>query len=555
MKNIVALLKVKYSSYSVSINPKQWYRWMEAQMKVKDVMSGVLTVILWIAVLGLFAQQPNIDITLDNSLQIPLSYSFDDMIKLPNGDLQFYKITTSYGSIQVTGFQYLSQSNTLTEAIQIGSITGIQEECATRIRMQRFEKYYAVCVYPVSNPQGLVVLRMDANELEYRIIDDLALGNNFSVLEHIDIVSDNSIVIALEDSLVYYDFAGDTCQTLLEGEDYQIDPIRQWKRVFAIPNGHFMYIKDSSMACESLPETWVIFDSDGNLQFTKTIMDPFFANYVFSISWLSDFHYMNDRFYISLGGIVFDEIVLECHFPSPDSLHFYIIHPPGSLNEIDGKFISFGDDRILRSYFDLEYGNSWLYMNHSPLEQNPEPTHWNTFGPITPQFNNIGDDIVTVSARYEEYMYVSALCTLDFPTPHTFTFPAPPVNVYLPSFSFSHENKLFFVSDRVIYAFSVEYSVSNADPIAVPPIHSISAHPNPVDVKGIITFESSTKQQMDLDIYNIRGQKVSTVKLDSSGRAQWDLRGHKGERISAGLYLAKPRYHKFIKPLKIIATH
>ncbi len=154
---------------------------MEAQMKVKDVISGVLTVILWIAFLSLFAQQPQIEISLANFLgiNIPFPREYDDVIKLPSGDLQFYKMTTANGSIQITEFQYLRQSNTLTEVVQIGSITGIEGTAHKEISTQRFGKYYVIYQYPRYDPQGLVVIRLDANDLEYRIIDETQFSSDF----------------------------------------------------------------------------------------------------------------------------------------------------------------------------------------------------------------------------------------------------------------------------------------------------------------------------------------------------------------------------------------
>ena len=191
-------------------------------MKVKDVMSGVLTVILWIAFLRLFAQQPQIEISLANSLGIP--HAYDDVIKLQSGDLQFYKMTATNGSIQITGFQYLLQSNTLTNVVQIGNITGFEDTAVKEIYMQRFGKYYVVYQYPQGNPQGLVIIRLDAHDLEYRIIDNMQFYDyfdGFHGLDRIDIVSENHFVIALEDRLEFYDFASDTSQTLLDGVDYQ----------------------------------------------------------------------------------------------------------------------------------------------------------------------------------------------------------------------------------------------------------------------------------------------------------------------------------------------
>ena len=525
-------------------------------MKAKDVMSGVLTVILWIAVSGLCAQQPQIDISLANYLGInmPFPREYDDVIKLPSGDLQFYKMTTGIGSIQITGFQYLRQSNILTEVVQIGSITGIEGTAVKEISAQRFGKYYVVYQYPQGNPQGLVIIGLDAHDLEYRIIDDMQVNSYFIGKDRIDIVSENHLVIALDDRLEFYDFASDTSQTLLDGADYQSSPI-QLKRVYTMPTGHFMYVKDT---CEDdAVENWYIFDSQGIHQFTMTMTDPWFSLSVTGWSFSSDFDFVHDRFYIPTPGMAYDSALLECHFPTPDSLHVFIIGAPVSPDEHLFRIVRFGDDRILRSYFDYGTYNGvyFLYMNHSPLEDNPEPTHWTGFGPIEPHIDSINDEIVTISARYEDYILVSALCTLDFPTSHSFTFPAPTVNVDLPVITFSHEDQLFMISDGRLYAFTVEFSVSNADATAVPPLHTLSVYPNPASLKGVITFKASLKQALELDIYNVKGQRVDTITLDSEGTAEWDLRNHKGAALSAGVYFAKPRNHKDIKPVKFIAIH
>ncbi len=192
-------------------------------MKVKDVLSGVLTVILWIVISGLCAQQPQIEISLANSLgiNIPFPREYDDVIQLPSGDLQFYKMTIGNGSIQITGFQYLQQSETLTEVVQIGSITGFEGTAVKEIYTQRFGKFYVIYQYPQDNLQGLVVIRLDAQDLEFRIIDNMQFSSYFHGRDRIDIVSENHLVIALEDRLEFYDFTSGTSQTLLDGPDYQ----------------------------------------------------------------------------------------------------------------------------------------------------------------------------------------------------------------------------------------------------------------------------------------------------------------------------------------------
>jgi len=144
---------------------------------------------------------------------------------------------------------------------------------------------------------------------------------------------------------------------------------------------------------------------------------------------------------------------------------------------------------------------------------------------------------------------------LDFPAPHSFTFPAPPVDVYLPSIAFSCADKLLFINDSMVYVFHIDFSVSNSDETEVPPVHTLSAYPNPVNIKDVITFKVSINHTMVLDIYNIRGQRVDTVTLNSEGTAQWDLHNHNGEALSAGVYIAKFRNHKGIKPVRFIAIH
>jgi hypothetical protein len=529
---------------------------MEVQMKVKDVMSGVLTVILWIVVSALFAQQPQIDISLANSLGInmPFPREYDDVIKLPSGDLQFYKMTATNGNIEITGFQYLWQSNTLTEVVQIGSITDIEGTAHKEISTQRFGKYYVIYQYPRYDPQGLVIIRLDAHDLEYRIIDDIQISEDFNGQGRFDIVSDNHLVMALVDRLEFYDFASDTSQTLLDGVDYQCNP-EQDKRVYAMPTGHFMYVKDTCYGDD--PDTWFIYDSQGNHQFTMIMTDPWFSSSETGYSFDLDFDFVHDRFYIRLNGILYNSALLECHFPSPDSLHYYIVNAPVSADEDLGGLVRFGGDRVIMPCFDngTYHGDTFLYMYHSPLEDNPEFTHWAGFGPIYPHIDSMNDKIVSISARHEDYIFISALCTLDFPTPHTFTFPAPTVNVDLPVITFSHEDQLFMISDGVLYAFAVDFSVSNADATAVPPLHTLSVYPNPASLKGVITFKASLKQALELDIYNVKGQRVDTISLDSEGTAEWDLRNHKGAALSAGVYFAKPRNHKDIKPVKFIAIH
>jgi len=474
------------------------------------------------------------------------------VIKLPSGDLQFYKMTPGDGNIQIAGFQYLTHSNTLTELVQIGTISGFEGIAFREFGTQRFGKYYAVYQYPRYDPQGLVIIRLDTHEFEYRIIPFYDYYGGFSASYRIDIVSENHLVIALADRLEFYDFASDTSQTLLDGEDYHCI-IGQIKRVYAMPTGHFMYIKDT---CEDIIwETWFIFDSQGNLQFTKIMTDFWFSVSVTGWSFGQDFDFVHGRFYIKTHGMAYDSALLECHFPNPDSLHVFIVGTPVSVDEHLFRIVRFGDDRILRLYFDYGPNAYNLYMSFSPLENNPG-FHRVSFGHIEPHIDNINDKLVTISARYEDYIYISVLCTLDFPTSHTFTFPAPTINIYFPALTFSHDDQLFMISDGTLYAFMIDFSHSNTDEIAAPPLHTLFAYPNPFTQQTALTYSLKEPGMIGLSVYNLKGQLVADLDTGHKGSGQhsvlWDGRDHAGRKLSSGVYLLRLKLgEKIIRTKKV----
>jgi len=521
-------------------------------MKVTTVMSGVLAIVLWSGVFELFAQQPQIDVTMDHSLEITQPY--DDVIKLSNGNLQFYSIAANNGSLQVTGFQYISREDSLTETVQLGNITNIAGEIQRGFVLQRFGYFYAVYQFTGSDPQGLIIMRLDGNELMYRLIDNIQININFVAERRMDFTTENTAAIAMDDSLIYYNLLEGTSQTLLEGEVYQCDyPLE--KRVYAMPDGHFAYIKDSNDGQQSEIETWIIYNSEGEYQFTQAMTDPLSCASFVGISCDQDYSMINDRFYIRNSVIDFSEVFFECYFSSRDSLHYYILFPPTYRNESIIDIARLGEDRILRLYLDSFDGEVHAYMNYSPFEFNPVYTHEVSLGYNIPTLNNMYDNILMITIRREGSIFISALCTVDFPISHNFSFPAPPYLTTLPGYTFTHENKLFHVSGGVIYTFTVDYTLPNADEAVSPQILSLSAYPNPVNRRDGITFQASTNKPLEVDIYNIRGQKVKTVCLRSDGSTQWDLRNDKGESVSAGVYFAQPRQEQDSKPIKFVVIH
>jgi len=89
-----------------------------------------------------------------------------------------------------------------------------------------------------------------------------------------------------------------------------------------------------------------------------------------------------------------------------------------------------------------------------------------------------------------------------------------------------------------------------ADEVQAPPVNAISAYPNPA--KGFLTIELdygalSAKGTTDIEIYNLRGQKVKTFQvedtLNSSAKVVWDRRDRNGKNCTAGIYFVRDSHN------------
>jgi hypothetical protein len=72
---------------------------------------------------------------------------------------------------------------------------------------------------------------------------------------------------------------------------------------------------------------------------------------------------------------------------------------------------------------------------------------------------------------------------------------------------------------------------------------TLSASPNPTKGSTSITVEASTGSTVEIDIYNIKGQKVRNLKhdmpLDGKMSLIWDGRDAKGQRVHSGIYFIR----------------
>jgi carboxypeptidase T len=96
-----------------------------------------------------------------------------------------------------------------------------------------------------------------------------------------------------------------------------------------------------------------------------------------------------------------------------------------------------------------------------------------------------------------------------------------------------------FIDDVKIYGSGV---VGNQEDFQVPVLASLSAYPNPfvTQVKIKINLETDQAARTELDVYNIKGQKVASLmnKTLTKGyhETEWNGRDSKGNQVGSGIY-------------------
>lgn len=92
--------------------------------------------------------------------------------------------------------------------------------------------------------------------------------------------------------------------------------------------------------------------------------------------------------------------------------------------------------------------------------------------------------------------------------------------------------------------------VSNLDEINIPTTQTINAYPNPAYNFPTIELKNDAQDRrriIEIDIYNIRGQKVRCLKsdntFDSTIKIVWDRRDGNGKLCPSGIYLVRDSLH------------
>jgi endonuclease I len=85
--------------------------------------------------------------------------------------------------------------------------------------------------------------------------------------------------------------------------------------------------------------------------------------------------------------------------------------------------------------------------------------------------------------------------------------------------------------------------VSNSSDVESLNTLTLSNYPNPFTAKTTLKVHGLKENNISIDIYNIRGQRVNTIKTSSvkggNGSVTWNGRDLNGENLSSGLYFVK----------------
>jgi hypothetical protein len=467
----------------------------------------VLTMLLLLAVLSVYAE-PQVSVTAIDSISIPNQYDYSML--LPNGDIQFYKMNYSNYSIQVYGFQYLVETHQITTQANLGTVTGFGELNMHPYSVMRFNKLYLI--HDVAG--GIAVITLDQNTLTSRIIYDFAVYSSFSISGRVDVVAEDVIVLAV-DRLVYYNLIDGTYRTLLQG-----------------------------------PEIWTILDSEGNILFTQSYID-----YVMNMSVvgrvIGGSGMVNGKFYMHHVGIVEDYGMLECQFVGTDSLYLYLVSQDIDWGYSPTEIYPFGSDESILSSCHHSWDHYRIACYNSHIEQLPWAQYSVWDGSQRPQLSALSNDIITVSYKTPDYIAIRVLWTYDAPEVHEFLFPA---SSYAPASctTYNYDNKLYVINGGKVYRFNVGVSSSGDDVVAMMPDCDLQVYPNPVRMDQALTIRSQAKKPGEIDIYNIKGQRIQTLQMDESGQLDWNLSSSTNPKISTGVYFIKQRDANHSKPKRFV---
>jgi len=105
--------------------------------------------------------------------------------------------------------------------------------------------------------------------------------------------------------------------------------------------------------------------------------------------------------------------------------------------------------------------------------------------------------------------------------------------------------------------FVVLESTSIEDQVIIP-TQLKGCYPNPFNPSTTIVFSIGEETQVNIDIYNLKGQKVRHLTSESFSRGEhkllWDGKDDQGRKVASGIYFAEMRTPHYKKHIKMIMT-
>lgn len=163
------------------------------------------------------------------------------------------------------------------------------------------------------------------------------------------------------------------------------------------------------------------------------------------------------------------------------------------------------------------------------------------------------DLMMTLTGEYIGCEYGASIVSMDFNGDGyvDVAFSAP---IWTKGHTWNTAGKVF------IYAGNAELNdttVSHEDELAVPVAYSISVAPNPFRELAVISYALAQKSEIELKIYNIRGQLVKQLYRGTQTKGEqhlaWEGCDDDARYLPAGVYLLQMRANgKISKTLKML---
>ena len=135
------------------------------------------------------------------------------------------------------------------------------------------------------------------------------------------------------------------------------------------------------------------------------------------------------------------------------------------------------------------------------------------------------------------------------------------VKIYIAEqvYSYNHTNSFTFIPSAP-GTFTGTIIVSNrpdsAEDLIQPPISKVAIYPNPFNPSTTIAFNTPVTQEVELSLYNLKGQKVRTLYKGILKRGEhkliWDGKDNNGRTVSSGIYFAQIEAGKYSQIRKMM---